>query len=177
MQPWLQPMQTMISSGAPAAALRTRSGSAISARVMPTASAPPPAISFSAARTSTICVVPMTGTSTAARTAASGPASASGRAGGGGTIQLEEGKYAEWPRTSEAKSTGAVRHSSPAIAAQASASSPSGASSSAESRTPTASSGPAPSRTAASTSRAKRSGSAYASVRVFEAGEKNCAIR
>src|SRR5918997_119036 len=73
MQPWLQPMQARTSSGWPAAALATRSGSAISARVIPTASAAPEASSRSAAVSSTTRVVPMTGTSTAARIRASGP--------------------------------------------------------------------------------------------------------
>ena len=43
MQPWLQPVQRMRSSSRPSAIRRGRSGSAISARVMPTASAAPAA--------------------------------------------------------------------------------------------------------------------------------------
>jgi hypothetical protein len=89
MQPWLHPTQASTSRARPRAAFSTRSGSAISARVMPTASAAPEATRRSAAARSTIRVVPITGTSTAARTRASGPAIADSAAGGGGAIQLE----------------------------------------------------------------------------------------
>ena len=90
MQPWLQPTQASTSAVRPWRAFSTRSGSAISARVMPTASASPEAIRRSAAATSTIRVAPITGTlPTAARISASGAAIAASGAGGGGAIQLD----------------------------------------------------------------------------------------
>src|SRR5215218_1755717 len=104
MQPWLQPTQASTSPVRPAAVLATRSGSAISARVIPTAAAPA-SIRRSAAATSTTRVVPITGTSTAASTRASGSAIAASGVGGGGAIHVEAATYAEWPTTNEAKST------------------------------------------------------------------------
>jgi hypothetical protein len=89
MQPWLQPTQASTSSPRPLAAFSTSSGSAISARVIPTASAAPDSTSRSAALRSTTRVVAISGTSTAARTAASASPIAASGAGGGGAIQLE----------------------------------------------------------------------------------------
>src|SRR5687768_5105436 len=100
MQAWLQP--THSSGCSPAIERATSDGSAISARVMPTASASPDSTSRAASGTSTTRVVAITGTSTAARATRSGSSIASSAAGGGGAIQLEAAVYAEWPSTNEA---------------------------------------------------------------------------
>src|SRR5918998_467583 len=100
MQAWLQPMQA--STSRPAAVFATNSGSAISARVMPTASASPSATSRSASATSTTRVVPITGTSTAARATASGSAiPAGGRVGVGAPVR---------PQREELRDQVTVRH-------------------------------------------------------------------
>ena len=159
MQPWLQPMQAMHSASRPSRALRDRSGSAISARVMPTASAAPG------------CEQPLgLGRRRDARgrdqrharpprgRARAAPAIAASGAGGGGTIQVDAahvGRVAdhERARSRSARRARARRGISRARRARraprAPARRPRGG-------CPTASPGPRRARTAASTSSAKR---------------------
>ncbi len=87
MQPWLQPMQTV--TGSPARVFLARFGSAIIARVMPTASQTPSPIRRSASAGSRIRPVAITGTATRGLNSRAKSATAFRRAGGGGTIQVE----------------------------------------------------------------------------------------
>ena len=94
MQPWLHPMHTV--TGSPARALRARLGSAIIARVMPTASQVPSPIMRSASAGSRIRPVAITGTPTRGLNRRAKSAIAFRAAGGGGTIQVEP-RYVEDP--------------------------------------------------------------------------------
>ncbi len=89
MQAWLQPMHASTSARRPVAAFSTSSGSAISARVIPTASAAPDSTRRSAALRSTTRVVAISGTPTASRSVPSDAAIAVSATGGGGAIQLD----------------------------------------------------------------------------------------
>ncbi len=159
--------------------MATNSGSAISARVIPTACAAPDATIRSAWSRSTIRVVAITGTPASAPGAGRSPAIASSAAGGGGAIHVDPRYDAEWPRASDTKSTSPVRAISAAISAQRAGPSPSGSRSLADKRTPTAISRPTSARIAPSTSRPNRNGDPgpYPSPRVLARALKNCAAR
>ena len=87
MQPWLQAMHLV--TGSPACALRASCGSAIIARVIPTASHTPSPIRRSASAGSRIRPVAITGTLTRALTRRANSAIAFRAAGAGGTIKVE----------------------------------------------------------------------------------------
>src|SRR5581483_8488721 len=100
MQPWLQPMQVV--TGSPAIVFRTSPGSAIIARVIPTASHTPSPISRSASAGSRIRPVAITGTApTRAFTRAAKSAIAFRGAGGGGTIHVDPRYVDEPPKATE----------------------------------------------------------------------------
>ncbi len=95
----LQPMQPTISRRRPSRAFEGRSGSVISARVMPSASALPAAMSRSATSTSIIREVAIRGGPSANGSVF--PAIAASSTGGGGTIPTEPRYVAESPSASE----------------------------------------------------------------------------
>src|SRR6478752_10654689 len=99
MQPWLQPMQRV--TGSPARARRARLGSAIWARVIPTASQTPSAIRRSASLGSSTRPVAITGTGVRAVTARANSSIAFRAVGAGGTIQVEPRYVGDEPRVTE----------------------------------------------------------------------------
>ena len=87
MQPWLQPMQVVIAR--PSRAFEASAGSVIIARVMPTASHTPSAISRSASAGSRIRPVAITGTELAARIRCANPSITFRTVGEGGTMKTD----------------------------------------------------------------------------------------
>ncbi len=135
----MQPTHSITSAARPLPVLAISSGSAISARVIPTRSAvPAPSRRSASARSTTRVLTSSVAPGTAARIAAAGSAIALSGAGGGGAIQVDAAGKAECPRTSEMKSARPAACSRAAISPETSVPTPPGASSSADSRTPTA---------------------------------------
>ena len=99
MQPWLQPMQRVI--GSPARARRARLGSAIWARVIPTASHTPSPIRRSASAGSSTRPVAITGTAVRAFTAPANSVIAFTAAGDGGTIHVDPRYVGDEPSVTE----------------------------------------------------------------------------
>ena len=95
----LQPTQPTISRTRPSRAFAGSSGSVISARVIPSASAPPAPISRSATSTSIIREVAIRGGPSANGSVFAAIAASS--TGGGGTIPTEPRYVAESPSASE----------------------------------------------------------------------------
>jgi len=158
MQAWLQPTHSMTSSVRPATVLEISSGSAISARVIPTRSPCRGQIRSSARASSTIrVVVSSVASGTACRIAAAGSAIAS--SGAGGEVRSRSrppGGPSSEDERDEVDQAGVVQVDGD-LGPRRSSQGPPGVSSSADSRTPTATRAPAAARTACRTSSEKRS--------------------